>query len=66
MRRRPQPDGAQMSYDPECLRLARHFLPESASDRLKTALAQHIQDEVENWLSAEAKRLAAEITRKPS
>lgn len=56
-----------MAFDPECLRLARHFLPAGpASDRLAAELAQHIQDEVEGWIESERDRLAGEITRKPS
>ena len=43
-----------MSFDPKCLEVAEHFLPESASVSLKWTLAQHIQDAVENWISENA------------
>lgn len=42
-----------MSYDPECRKLAEHFLPSMASERLKDKMAQHIQDCVEGWLQME-------------
>ena len=50
-----------MSYDPACEQLAWHFLPPSVSERLAKELAQHIQDEIEDWLANEATRLAKEI-----
>lgn len=48
-------------YDPLCESLANEFLPAGASDRLSKELAQHIQDAIEDWLTAERDRIAAEI-----
>lgn len=39
-------------YDPKCYSLARHFLGDQASIKLVKKLAQHIQDEIEDWLQA--------------
>lgn len=50
-------------FDTKCLELAEHFLPDQASPRLKTALAQHIQDEVEDWLETEANEIAATLPK---
>lgn len=41
-----------MSYDPECYRLAEHFLTTQASERLKSGLAQAIQTAAEDWIEA--------------
>ncbi len=38
-----------MAYDPECAKLATHFLAADAIDRTRKSLAQHIQDAVEEW-----------------
>lgn len=38
------------AYDPACGILADHFLPAGAPEALVDALAQRIQDEVEDWL----------------
>lgn len=54
-----------MSHDPACRELADYFLG-AASERLKTELAQHIQDAVESWMEGERDRLQAEVGRKPS
>lgn len=52
--------GDGLSYDPECEKLAEHFIPEDfipddgvLIDRSHAipALAQHIQDSVEAWIS---------------
>jgi hypothetical protein len=41
----------QMSYDPACEVLARHFLHDSGyPEKFITELAQHIQDQIEDWL----------------
>lgn len=40
-----------MSFDSACYGLAEHFLPDTAAKRVKDALAQHIQDAVEDFLS---------------
>jgi hypothetical protein len=58
-----------MSYDQQCEELARHFLegvtgedPEPgetsalAQHKKVTALAQHIQDAVEDWFSDQARK----------
>jgi len=37
-------------FDPKCFELADYFLPSQATERLKSELAQHIQDAVEDWL----------------
>lgn len=52
-------------FDPKCFELAEYFLATTASQRLKNELAQHIQDEVEVWLSAEANRLMAAMQPDP-
>ena len=39
-----------MSFDPKCLELAEHFLPDDFDQPMKDALAQHIQEAVEDWL----------------
>ena len=44
-------------YDPKCEELARYFLGESAVTDLSAALALHIQESIEEWLS----EVAAEI-----
>lgn len=41
-----------MSFDPASYDLAEHFLPTRAAKRVKDDLAQHIQDAVEDFLSA--------------
>ena len=49
-------------HDPECAKLARYFLADTAgagNERLADDLAQHIQDAVEDWL-----RLCAELVEK--
>lgn len=56
-----------MSYDPECAKLARHFLGDLAADnhpRFLPELAQAIQDAVEEWIGAEAERIKGEIDDK--
>lgn len=37
-------------FDPACHDLARHFLGDLASEKLKDDLAQAIQDYIEDWL----------------
>jgi hypothetical protein len=46
-----------MSFDPKCYELAVYF--GLATERLRTALAQHIQDSIEDWLEREKERLEA-------
>jgi hypothetical protein len=46
-----------MSYDPACEDLARHFLSDVAAPLLVQKLAQHIQDEIKDWIISETKRL---------
>ena len=41
------------SFDPECLTLAKHFLPGACPPRLVNELAQTIQDAVELWIDIE-------------
>ena len=41
-----------MSYDAKCEELARHFLPSETSRELVEALAQRIQDHVEDEILA--------------
>ena len=55
-----------MSHDPACEQLAEHFLSSLAPDRLKRALAQHIQDEVESWIEFRRDEILKDIERKPS
>lgn len=55
-----------MAYDPKCFELAEHFLPSTARDELKNALAQEIQTQIEGWLEHEAKRLCYELGIDPS
>lgn len=55
-----------MAYDPKCQELSEHFLPTGASDRLKSQLAQHIRDSIEDWLSRERNQIVASLERKPS
>lgn len=50
-----------MSYDSACEVLARHFLPDTAPERLVTELAQRIQDEIEDWLEYEAATLSSKL-----
>jgi hypothetical protein len=50
-----------MSYDPKAYELAEHFLPATASDRLKDDLAQAIQTRVEDWLQFECAELAKRL-----
>jgi len=40
----------KFSFDPECYRLAEHFLPVNAPESVKRELAQAIQDAVESYL----------------
>jgi len=40
-------------YDTKCFELAEHFMPEDAPMALKDRLAQHIQQQIEEWLQAE-------------
>lgn len=54
------------SYDPECEKLARHFLGDLASERLVQELSQELQQRVEDWLEYEKGQLEQEIARKPS
>jgi hypothetical protein len=53
-----------MSYDPKCYELAEHFLPSMAREPVKVALAQVIQDAVEDHLGTEAMRLALALETK--
>jgi hypothetical protein len=46
-------DEKMESYDQKCFDLAAHFIPQTKkaiSEALRRRLAQHIQNEVENWL----------------
>ena len=49
-----------MSFDPKCYELAVYF--GLSSERLRTELAQHIQDSIEDWLESEKDRLEAKIS----
>jgi len=40
------------NYDPACETLAEHFLGPRVRDALKRALAQHIQNAIEDWEDA--------------
>ena len=42
-----------MLVDTECYKLAVYFAPDNGSERQVMALAQHIQDAVEDWLRYE-------------
>lgn len=48
-----------MSFDPKCYDLAVYF--GLATERLRTELAQHIQDSIEEWLALEKERLEAKL-----
>ena len=52
-----------MAFDPKCYELSEHFLPSSASERLKDSLAQHIQDEIESWLESKKARIVDDMMR---
>jgi hypothetical protein len=52
-----------MSFDPKCYDLAACFLPDAAPERTINALAQLIQDTVEDWLSFERERIEAAIAK---
>lgn len=52
-------------HDPKCYELAVYFLSEHVSQRLKDGLAQHIQDAIEDWLTAERDRIAAALATNP-
>lgn len=41
-----------MAFDPECHKLAKHFLPTNARPGLVDKLAQHLQDSVETFLAS--------------
>ncbi len=47
-----------MPYDPACYDLARRFIGKYAPSRLYDELAQHIQDEIEDWLEWQAGTVA--------
>lgn len=55
-----------MPFDPACFNLACHFLPTSANDRLKLALAQAIQNAVEDWIECEKSALEAKLKGEPN
>ena len=42
-----------MLVDTECYKLAVYFAPDNGSERQVMALAQHIQDAIEDWFRAE-------------
>jgi hypothetical protein len=44
-------------FDPKSYELAEYFLPGATTERLKTALAQAIQDAIENWVAGERDRM---------
>jgi hypothetical protein len=46
-------EGLNMSYDPKCEELARHFLPSGASPKIIWAVAQRIQDAVEDEIESQ-------------
>lgn len=54
-----------MSFDEKCYELAEHFLPSMASERLKAALAQTVQDAVEDYMVGEAVNLQSIADPKP-
>lgn len=49
------------TYDPECERLARYFLPKPATERLVKELSQAIQDTVEGWIKDERRRIKRDV-----
>jgi hypothetical protein len=50
------------SYDPACETLAEHFLGDRPELKpLRQRLAQHIQEEVEGWLTHERDQIAREL-----
>jgi len=42
----------ELNYDPECENLARYFLSDKARPETVQCLAQHIQNAVEDWITA--------------
>ena len=51
-----------MAFDPKCYELAEYFLPtDPVLDRLRTELAQSIQDAVETFLHIERDHLADDV-----
>lgn len=44
------------AFDPKCLELAEYFLADSATLAQRNALAQHIQEAVEDWFPDEEER----------
>lgn len=48
-------------FDAKCYGLAEYFLPADASEGMKDALAQAVQDAVEDWLSGTIVEQRAEI-----
>ncbi len=47
-----------MAYDPKCYELAEYFTPSDPKlERMRSALAQHVQDAVEDFLRNERDRL---------
>jgi hypothetical protein len=48
-------------FDPKCLKFAEEFLPGGVSDRIKRALAQAIQDAIEEYCVGEAVNLKASL-----
>lgn len=53
-----------MFFDPECLKLAEYFLDQGAVNE-QYALAQHIQEAVEDWLRGYEEDLARDAEREP-
>lgn len=49
------------SFDSKCYELAEHFLPSTASERLKNELAQAIQDAVEDYCELELMKLSSPV-----
>ena len=50
-----------MSYDPACYDLARHFMGDLTTERLRTELAQHIQTSIEDWIEGQATDIKEKI-----
>lgn len=52
-----------MAYDPKCYELAEYFMPSDPKlERLRSEMAQAIQDAVEDFLQGERERLSAHVS----
>ena len=50
-----------MACHPKCLELAGVFFPEGGSDHLTAELAQHIHNEIRNWLLLRREKINKEL-----